>query len=387
MKYSRHFAAPQGNGKESTMSLRHLFPLAHKLDVNRLARHGFAAATLKALSQFVGRAADRELYQANPRYWAEQLGLDERTTLALIVAGVQEGLFDLNWQTVCPICKYYARTAESLGGVTQLHHCEACDHDFDAYLDEEIIVTVSVTEALRPLSPAKRVDPIFRDWMNVHYGQVPALTLIHIPSFQELVAQHILPEGHWLGVKRLAIFFSDLRGSTALYHKYGDVQAYRWVCEHFKILFDAAAQHNGTAVKTIGDGVMGAFANPLDALRSMFDAMEGLAALNERCGLKGDDCLTLKVGLHAGPCIVVTLNGRLDYFGRTVNIAARLSALSEGRDIVLSHAVLDNEDACALAEEQGNVLPLATRLRGLPEDFELHRLILPVAREKSLQRG
>ena len=357
------------------MSLLNLFSSARKPDVSRLARHGFASATVEALSQFISRAADRELYQANPRYWAEQLGLDERTMLALIVAGVQEGLFELNWQTVCPICKYYARTSESLGGITQLHYCENCDHNFDAYLDEEIIVTVSVTEALRPLSPTQRVDPIFRDWINAHYGRVPALALIHLPAFQELIAQQTLPEGQSLGVKRLAVFFSDLRGSTALYHKYGDAEVYRWVCEHFKILFEAAERHNGTAVKTMGDGVMGVFSNSLDALRSVADAMAGLAALNERLELGADNRLTLKVGLHVGPCIVVSLNGRLDYFGETVNIAARLSALAQGDDVVLSHAILDNEEACAVAESIGEVVPLAVKLRGLPEDFELHRLI------------
>src|SRR3990172_4321764 len=152
------------------MNLLNLLSSARKPGVNRLARHGFASATLEALSQFIGRAADREVYQANPRYWAEQLGLDERTTLALIVAGVREGLFELNWQTVCPICKYYARTAESLGGVPQMHYCETCDQDFDAYLDEEIVVAVSVTGALRRLSPTRRVDPVFRELVNARCG-------------------------------------------------------------------------------------------------------------------------------------------------------------------------------------------------------------------------
>ncbi|MEK7328065.1 MAG: DUF5939 domain-containing protein, partial [Chloroflexota bacterium] len=245
--------------------------------LERLRRHGFGEAMLASLSRFIAQATDRELYQANPRYWADRLGLDERTTLALIAAGVAEGLFDLDWQTVCPICKYYARTASTLGGVTQLHYCATCDHDFDAYLDEEIVVAVSVNETLRRLSPTRRLDPVFRELVNARYGRVPALALINIPTFHELVSHQTLPEGQWLGVKRLTIFFSDLRGSTALYHKLGDAQAYHWVCEHFKVLFDAAARHNGNAVKTIGDGVMGVFADPLDALRSIADTLAGLA--------------------------------------------------------------------------------------------------------------
>ncbi len=355
--------------------LSHFLPQKGLKALNRLEKRGFSPTVIAALSNFIAQAGDHELYQANPRYWAERLGLDERTTLTLIVAGVAEGLFDLDWQTVCPICKYYGRTASSLGGVTQLHYCDNCDHNFDAYLDEEIVVAVSVNETLRRLSPTRRLDPVFRELVNARFGRVPALALINVPTFRELVSQQALPEGQWLGVKRLTICFSDLRGSTALYHQVGDAQAYHWVCEHFKVLFDAAARHKGTAVKTIGDGVMGVFADPRDALRSIADALAGLAELNTRLGLTGDDGLTLKVGLHAGPCIVVTLNGRLDYFGETVNIAARLGELAKGNDVVLSHAILDDSQTCALAEGLGQVQPLTARLRGLPKDFELHHLI------------
>jgi len=353
--------------------------------IDRLKPHDFSEATLVALREFIAGAADHELYQANPRYWADRLGLDERTTLTLIVAGVAEGLFELNWQTVCPICKYYGRTASSLGDVTQLHHCDNCDHNFDADLDEEVVVTVSVSEMLRRLHPKRRLDLVFRELVNARYTAVPALALINVPTFRELVTQEILSEGQWLGVKRLTIFFSDLRGSTAFYHKFGDARAYHWVCEHFKVLFDAAARHHGSAVKTIGDGVMGVFADPLDALHAIAEALPRLATLNTRAGLSGEDALTLKVGLHAGPCIVVTLNGRLDYFGETVNIAARLGDLATGNDVVLSHAILDDPNACGLAESLGRVAPLVAKLRGLPEDFELHRLIPAVTTEGSLQ--
>lgn len=347
--------------------------------IERLNHYNFSAATLAALNAFLTRAADRELYQVNPRYWVDQLGLDEGTTLNLIIAGVAEGLFELNWQTICPVCKYYERTADTLDGVTQLHYCPQCDHNFDAYLDEEIVVAVSVSEAVRRLSVTARHDPVFRELVNARYGRVPALSLINLPMFRELLTHQVLAEGHSLGVKRVAVFFSDLRGSTAFYQKYGDARAFHWVCEHFRVLFDAAERHRGSAVKTIGDGVMGVFGDPLDALHALHDAFSGLAQLNAQAGLAGEDALRLKVGLHAGPCLVVTLNGRLDYFGQAVNLAARLSELAAGNDVVMSHAILENGEACALAECLGQVLPLATPLPGLLENFELHRLIPALA--------
>ena len=238
-----------------------------------------------------------------------------------------------------------------------------------------MFVTVSVSHILRPLSLTQHDDPDFRAALNARYGLVPALALIHTPGFQDLTAQQAVPEGQSLGVKRLAIFFSDLRNSTAFYRRYGDATAYRLVCEHFKVMFAAVARHHGTAVKTIGDGVMGVFTNLLDALRSLAEVQVGLASLNARSGIPVEDQLVLKAGLHLGPCIVVTLNGRLDYFGETVNIAARLSASSAGYDLILSHALLAEAAACVLAEELGQLQPLAASLRGLPETFELHRLI------------
>src|SRR5262249_9148492 len=83
-------------------------------------------------------------------------------------------------------------------------------------------------------------------------------------------------------------------------------------------------------VKTIGDAVMASFADPAQAVRAAF-------AMQADIGAQAYD-LVLKVGVHAGPSVVVTLNDRLDYFGSTVNMAARLQGQSEGDDIVLSRA-------------------------------------------------
>jgi class 3 adenylate cyclase len=91
-------------------------------------------------------------------------------------------------------------------------------------------------------------------------------------------------------------------------------------------------------------------------------------------GLAGENRLVLTVGLHSGPCIVVTLNGRLDYFGETVNIAARLSELSHGDDVIVSQAILDDPAARAFTAELGVLLALAAQFRGLPDRFDLYRL-------------
>jgi class 3 adenylate cyclase len=76
--------------------------------------------------------------------------------------------------------------------------------------------------------------------------------------------------------------------------------------------------------------------------------------------------LTLKIGLHEGPCLAVTLNERLDYFGQTVNIAARVQGLAETRSIFATEPVVAHPGAARLLTEGGHqALAQECNLRGL----------------------
>ena len=342
-----------------------------------LQRHGIPEDQAAALKRFAVEAADHELYQANPRYLAERLALPERAALNVLVTAVAEGLFTLGWQTTCPACGTGGEATQNLAGVDSRAQCHYCSHQFVPHLDDEISVTVTATAVLRPLT-AQHDDPEFRAEVDARLGKMPALAMINVPGFRQLIFNQNLPQGQWLGVKRLVIFFSDLRRSTAFYHKLGDAEAYHWVREHFRVMFAAVEQYGGTAVKTIGDGIMGVFAKPDDALNAIATGMKGLSRLNDDAGLVGSDRLALKVGIHQGACIVVTLNGRLDYFGETVNIAARLAGLSTGGDVILSQDIVADTAIYQLAEKLGDLHPLTAQLSGLPGCFDLYQLVLLV---------
>jgi class 3 adenylate cyclase len=155
-------------------------------------------------------------------------------------------------------------------------------------------------------------------------------------TFRDLFEAEVLRPGDEVAIERVALMFTDLRGSTALYTRIGDARAYQLVRQHFAYLAQKVRVHNGAIVKTIGDAVMAAFADPGDAVRAALDVQRSVAAFNAE-QRHGD--IVIKLGLHEGPSIAVTLNGRLDYFGTTVNMAARLQAQSEGGDIVLSRDI------------------------------------------------
>jgi class 3 adenylate cyclase len=159
-------------------------------------------------------------------------------------------------------------------------------------------------------------------------------------AFRDLFAAQAPRPGDEMAVGTVTLMFSDLRGSTALYEAIGDSAAFALVREHFAFLTALVRRHRGAVVKTIGDAVMATFAEPGDAVRAALAVQTEIAAFNvaQAARLAGAPALAIKLGLHAGPAIVVRLNDRLDYFGSTVNLAARIQDLSTGGDVVVSES-------------------------------------------------
>ena len=164
-------------------------------------------------------------------------------------------------------------------------------------------------------------------------------------SFRDLFSDQVLRPGDEVGIDQVSLLFTDLKGSTALYERIGDAAAYNLVRHHFAFLAEIVRLEDGAIVKTIGDAVMAVFRDPGAAMRAALAIQARIADFNAE---RGDGGIVIKVGLHAGPCIAVTLNDRLDYFGTTVNLAARLQQQSGGGDIVLSETLAADPEVEAL---------------------------------------
>jgi class 3 adenylate cyclase len=172
--------------------------------------------------------------------------------------------------------------------------------------------------------------------------------VISLQVFRDLFAEATLRPGDDAAVGQIALLFTDLRGSTALYERVGDATAFNIVREHFAFLGSIVRDHNGAVVKTIGDAVMASFGDPADAVRAALDMQARIVEFNRANA--ADRTLAIKLGVHVGGSVMVSLNDRLDYFGSTVNMAARLQGQSTGGDIVLSRAVAEDPAVRPLLE-------------------------------------
>ncbi|MGJ4945901.1 DUF5939 domain-containing protein [Bradyrhizobium sp. HKCCYLS1011] len=194
--------------------------------------------------------------------------------------------------------------------------------------------------------------------------------LLMTQTFRDFFRSEVISATEGIAVLDVTLVFTDLKGSTALYERIGDLNAYIQVQRHFQHLLDVTVRHNGAVTKTIGDAVMAAFSTSADAVRAALEMQEAVDQLNRD---RPQRDFILKIGVHRGASIAVTLNERLDYFGQTVNIAARVQNLADGDEICLTEDVFRAPDVAEIIAPY-KVTRSEAELKGVSKPMSVYRL-------------
>ncbi len=331
------------------------------------------------LFQYINESNIEELFHIDVYKLADQWGINRKDLLNVFLSGVKYGIFDLSWEFHCPSCGGVAKEVLRLKDSHSEDHCPVCNIDFKNTVDDNIEIFFSINESIKPIpNSIKKAysDRISHDiTKNGKYNwqketRIKAVDCINNPIFRDLFGEEVLPMDQNLEIKHSTILFTDIKGSTKMYEALGDSKAFSLVREHFDILFNNIQNNNGIAIKTIGDAVMGVFVNDSDCLTAAINSQLELKKFNEQ---KNDiEKIELKIGIHSGPAIVVTLNNRLDYFGTTVNIAARIQGFAKPDEIVFSKKVFDKkENRILLKQYTDKVIKQIVNLKGLKDNYEI----------------
>ncbi len=216
------------------------------------------------------------------------------------------------------------------------------------------------------------MNPALDDLLKRRKPILTAKRLLTNQTFRDIYRTETLAIGQRLKILSLTFLFSDLKDSTELYEHVGDLVAFDLVNEHFRLLQEIIASERGAVVKTIGDAVMATFETPDRAIAAairMREAMSDLGAERQHQSLR------LKMGIHEGSCLAVTLNGQQDYFGQTVNIASRVQGLAASRSIMVTEQVVEHADARALLERNGlTPTPRRVALSGIADKVSVYEI-------------
>jgi len=208
-----------------------------------------------------------------------------------------------------------------------------------------------------------------------HTFVTPRLTakqLFASQTFHDLFRAEVFQDDEGFGIKDVTILFTDLKSSTQLYQQIGDLNAYALVREHYGVLNTAILNQHGAIVKTIGDAIMANFTNPADAVGAALEMLKGLRGLNQSSPHGG---LILKIGIHRGAAIAVTLNNNIDYFGHTVNIASRVQGSAGGEEIFLTEEIYNSPGVVELLEKAGcKVESDLIELKGIKDQVKVYKI-------------
>jgi class 3 adenylate cyclase len=126
---------------------------------------------------------------------------------------------------------------------------------------------------------------------------------------------------------------------------------------------------SGAIVKTIGDAVMAVFDSPVEATSAALEMIDALNAFNHA----SSQALILKVGIHRGHAMVVTVNERVDYFGQNVNIAARMPALADANEVYMTADVYSSPGVSD-ALRAHHVVPEEVLVKGVSEKLAVYKI-------------
>ena len=182
-------------------------------------------------------------------------------------------------------------------------------------------------------------------------------------AFRDLFSDQVLRPGDEVSIRNISFMFSDLVGSSEMFGRLGDAEAYHMVREHFAVLSDIVRKHEGSIVKTIGDGIHAAYLTPDNALAAAIEMQQAIPEINQRLGHSE---VSIRIGLHLGSSIAVTLNDRLDYYGEVVNLSARLEGQGEAGDITMSQTFSEDPAVAEILQDY-KLSSRETRVKGFAD--------------------
>ena len=207
-------------------------------------------------------------------------------------------------------------------------------------------------------------EQLARLGMNRFVKYLTENILLSNQTWRNLFGNNTVSSEDGLGIRDTTFMFTDLKGSTALYERIGDLKAWSLIRNHFLYLQNVIVANEGAIVKTIGDAVVATFTSSEKVTAAAVQMLAGIEELNRK---QHEEEIILKIGIHEGPSIAVTMNERLDYFGQTVNIAARIQSLANANEIYISDEVYSHESVKQLLSEN-DVQRSTQSLKGIRSD-------------------
>src|SRR5438874_2318946 len=390
---------------------------------------------VSAIEKLIEDAPDRDLCRINALAFAARHKLNEEDVIAAFLHGARLGIFDMSWNILCPACGGVLDSGATLKTVKQAEYtCVLCAEDCEPTLDEIVEVTFTISPRVRRIAAhdpgtlpfieyyrqifwssgvdlpddealAKWIKETTLDSLELSAGEKAVLSL-QLPEGYVIVfdpvlhmSQHIEVTGKPARESQSLSFVMtrDHAPSGTVQMRPGPLRitlenrlnvrtlpaiwivsdkVHELVSKRRPFLTAKRLLTNQTFRDIYRTDTLDVDQRlKITSLSFLFTDLKGSTELYERVGDLAAYDLVLKIGIHEGPCLAVSLNDRQDYFGRTVNIAARVQGLATSRSIFATKRVVTDSEASRLLQSNGiAVTPEKRSLRGIANQIEIFEI-------------
>lgn len=337
------------------------------------------------IAAFLTNVSDRLLFHIPIYEIGKAFDIPREKILDIFIQGVYDGVFILEWIYHCPVCGHIAYEAPSLHQASSQNFCTICNKVFNNTLDTNIEVCFSIHPRLKMLDPTFKMNYIADIEKNIRNGKyrtwdtpdaIRGVEIIQNNLYRELMRSEVLIGTQVLPLKNTTILFANITNSTKLYASLGDQKTFLLIKDYVRILSDIIRKCGGVPVKTIGGVVMGSFIDPSEAFQAAVKALRLLIKHSQNKPV--NERIEIKMGLHSGPVLMVTLNNLLDYIGLTVNSALDITYTALPNEIVISQALFNNRSIKrTILSVTDTVQKQQIRFKGNPENHTLYHIKIP----------
>ena len=337
------------------------------------------------IAAFLTNVSDRLLFHIPIYEIGKAFDIPREKVLDIFIQGVYDGVFILEWIYHCPVCGHIAYEAPSLHQASSQNFCTICNKVFNNTLDTNIEVCFSIHPRLKMLDSTFKMNYIADIEKNIRNGKyrtwdtpdaIRGVEIIQNNLYRELMRSEVLIGTQVLPLKNATILFANITNSTKLYASLGDQKTFLLIKDYVRILSDIIRKCGGVPVKTIGGVVMGSFIDPSEAFQAAVKALRLLIKHSQNKPV--NERIEIKMGLHSGPVLMVTLNNLLDYIGLTVNSALDITYTALPNEIVISQALFNNRSIKrTILSVTDTVQKQQIRFKGNPENHTLYHIKIP----------
>lgn len=296
------------------------------------------------IEKFILQSGSKQLYKINANELSQTFNVSAKELLRIMLYFSAQGIFNISYDIQCPDCKLITSEYNSLSEIIQETHCPQCGIDVDVDFGKSAFITFVINDKILSMDMgemfAEKNSELVASRRTGNLIDYPTvLQALSLWEYHKLYPSEIISSTGVFPIENLTALSVRINAFESIILKNDDMTILEILREFQNSVSDAVKRNSGKMVKVFGSHIIAIFHSPKDAVKAAFTLNNSVPKTNEK------KPLLLCTGIHSGPALCYSIDGNMDFFGKTIHYADQLSHICEGRHITISETIRNDEES------------------------------------------